>query len=244
MIASLNLDDHLYAVFFRRHLGRFRQGKESSMETTATSAASQQETLTIRLRNLAIGALFALVLLVPKLLRVRRNERSWVFLRVLLGISGAALVVLPLSLWNSWLAAIAGLCMFLASILLPPAKPENQVDDKAREIGALVVVNGGEYPLEGAASVPVQLFAGVDNIWVLDSRLRPLLIIPTPEVSSVQAEEIGKRWVLRVRTKERLVEFYYRGIFAEHLARVAESTIHNVMRPALSVVPRSRAAGA
>lgn len=214
------------------------------METTATSGASQQESLTTRLRNLAIGAIFALVLLLPKLLRVHRNERSWLFFRVLLGMAGAALVILPLSLWNSWLAAIAGLAMFLASILLPPAKPENLVDDKAREIGALVVVNGGEYPLEDAASAPVQLFAGVDNIWALDSRLRPLLIIPTPEISSVQAEEVGKRWVLRVRTKERLIEFYYRGIFAEHLARVAETTIRNVMRPALPVVPRSRAAGA
>lgn len=214
------------------------------METTATSRASQQETLTTRARNLAIGAIFALVLLLPKLLRVRRNERSWLFFRVLLGMTGAALVILPLSLWNSWLAAIAGLAMFLASILLPPAKPENLVDDKAREIGALVVVNGGEYPLEDAASAPVQLFAGIDNIWALDSRLRPLLIIPTPEISSVQAEEVGKRWVLRVRTKERLIEFYYRGIFAEHLARVAETTIRNVMRPALPVAPRSRAAGA
>jgi hypothetical protein len=214
------------------------------METTATSAASHPQSLTARLRHVAIGSLFALVLLVPKLLRLRRNERSWTFFRILLGTAGAGLVILPLSLWNSWLAAIVGLSMFLTSILLPPAKPESLVDDKAREIGALVVVNGGEYPLEDAASVPVQLFAGADNIWALDSRLRPLLIIPTAEISSVQAEEAGRRWVLRVRSTERLIEFYYRGIFAEHLARVAQSTIRNVMRPALPVVPRSRAAGA
>ena len=212
------------------------------METTAT--ASHQGSLTTRLRNFAIGAVFALVLLVPKLLRVRHNERSWTFFRILLGISGAGLVILPLSLWNSWLAAIVGLSMFLTSILLPPAKPTTLVDDKAREIGALIVVNGGEYALEDAASMPVQLFAGPDSIWALDSRLRPLLIIPTAEISSVQAEEIGRHWVLRVRSTKRLIEFYYRGIFAEHLARVAESTIRNVMRPALPVVPRSRAAGA
>jgi hypothetical protein len=214
------------------------------METTATPAASQEESIAIRLRNLAIGALFALVLLVPKLLRVRRNERSWMLFRILVGVSGAALVILPLSLWNSWLAAIAGLAMFLASILLPPAKPETRVDDKAREIGALVVVNGGEYQSATAPAVPVQLFAGMDNIWALDSRLRPLLVIPAPEISSVRAEEVGGRWVVRIRCLDRLAEFSYRGIFAEHLARVAESTIRSVMRPTLPVLPRSRAASA
>jgi hypothetical protein len=214
------------------------------METTATPAAAQEESIAIRLRNLAIGALFALVLLVPKLLRVRRNERSWMLFRILVGVSGAALVILPLSLWNSWLAAIAGLAMFLASILLPPAKPETRVDDKAREIGALVVVNGGEYQSATAPAVPVQLFAGMDNIWALDSRLRPLLVIPAPEISSVRAEEVGGRWVVRIRCLDRLAEFSYRGIFAEHLARVAESTIRSVMRPTLPVLPRSRAASA
>jgi hypothetical protein len=214
------------------------------METTATPAASQQESIAIRLRGLAIGTLFALVLLGPKLLRVRRNERSWMLFRILLGISGAALVILPLSLWNSWLAAIAGLAMFLASILLPPAKPETRVDDKAREIGALVVVNGGEYRSADAPAVPVQLFAGTDNIWALDSQLRPLLVIPAPEISSVQAEEVGGRWVVRIRCLDRLAEFSYRGIFAGHLARVAESTVRSVARPTLPVLPRRRAAGA
>ena len=36
----------------------------------------------------------------------------------------------------------------------------------------------------------------------------------------------------------------YGGIFGEHLARVAESTIRSVMRPALPVLPQRRAAGA
>src|SRR6266852_5319595 len=89
------------------------------MNTTATSAASQTETVGIRFRNFAIGALFAVVLLVPKLLRLRRDQRTWTAFRILLGVSGAALVILPLSLWNSWLAAIAGLALFLVVILLP-----------------------------------------------------------------------------------------------------------------------------
>jgi hypothetical protein len=214
------------------------------MDTTATPATTPEETLGTRLRNIAIGALFALVLLVPKLLYVRRDARSWMAFRILLALAGAALVILPLSLWNSWLAAIAGLAMFLASILLPPAKPATRVDDKARELGALVVINGGEYQPRNAPAATVQLFAGTERIWALDSGLQPLLEIPVSEISSVHAEGIDAQWVLRIRCMDRLFEFSYRGIFAEHLARVAESTIGSLVRPALPVLPRSRAAGA
>jgi hypothetical protein len=214
------------------------------METTASQAASQTESLAIRLRNVAIGALFAVVLLVPKLLRIRRDERSWTAFRILLGIAGAALVILPLAFWNSWLAAIAGLVMFLTAALLPPAMPDTQIDEKARELGVLVVVNGGKFqPGTGPAS-PVRLFVGADNIWALNSHLRPLLIIPASEISSVHAEEAADGWVVRVRWLDRIGEFVYSGIFAEHLARVAESTLRSVMPSALPILPRSRAASA
>jgi hypothetical protein len=212
------------------------------MNTTATSAAST-ETVSIRLRNLAVSALFALVLLVPKLLRLRRDERAWTAFRILLGISGAALVILPLSLWNSWLAAIAGLAMFLASILLPAPLVGSRVDDKARELGALVVVNGGEIQLLNAPVATLQLFVGADTIWALDSRLQPLLTVPVAEISSVSTQEVQNGWLVRVPCSNQATEFLYRGIFAEHLARVAESTIRSVMRTPLPVLPRSRAAG-
>jgi hypothetical protein len=214
------------------------------MNITATPATTPEETFGTRARNFAIGALFAVVLLVPKLLRIRRDERSWTVFRILLGLAGAALVILPLSLWNSWLAALAGLAMFLVSILLPPAKPNYDVDHKARELGALVVVNGGEYQPRNAATAAVRLFVGSDNISALDSQLRPLLVIPAAEISSVRAEEIENGWVVRVRASSEAAEFSYRGIFAEHLARVAESTIRSVMQTPLPVLPRSRAASA
>jgi hypothetical protein len=214
------------------------------METTASQTASQTDSLGIRLRNIAIGALFALVLLVPKLLRIRRDPRSWTAFRILLGIAGAALVVLPLAFWNSWLAAIAGLAMFLTAALLPSAQPDTHADEKAKELDVLVVVNGGKYRPGTGPAACVQLFVGADNIWALNSHLHPLLIIPTSGISSVRAEETANGWVVRVRWKDRIAEFSYSGIFAEHLARVAESTIRSVMPSALPILPRSRAAGA
>jgi hypothetical protein len=212
------------------------------METTASPIVSHLEHLATRLRNLAVGALFALVLLVPKILRIRRDPRSWTAFRVLLGLAGASLVVLPLAFWNSWLAGIVGLAMFLTAALLPGAKPDSRIDEKTRELGALVVVNGGKYQPGAGPSSPVQLFVGSDNIWALNSHLHSLLIIPVAQIASAHAEETSRGWVLQIRWADRLSEFSYAGIFAEHLARVAESTIRGVMPTALPILPRSRAA--
>jgi hypothetical protein len=214
------------------------------MSTAPATAASPHEGISARFRNLLIGALFALVLLIPKLLRIRRNAQSWMAFRVFLGFAGAALVVLPLGLWNSWLAAIAGLGMFMAAILLPPAKPQNVSDEKARELGALVIVNGGKYQPRDAAPAPVQLFVGAEQIWALDAHFQPLLVIPAAEISSANAVQYKDRWILQVRWLDNAAEFSYRGIFAEHLARVAQSTLGSVRHSPLPILPRSRAASA
>jgi len=216
------------------------------MSTAPATAASQQEGTSARLRHLLIGALFAVVLLIPKLLQVRHNAQSWMAFRIFLGFAGAGLVILPLSLWNSWLAAIAGLGMFLAAILLPPAKSHIVPDDKARELGALVIVNGGKYQPGNSAPVPAQLFVGADCIWALDAHFQPLLVIRAAELTSVNAiqAQAKDRWVLQVRWSDNTAEFSYQGIFAEHLARVAQSTLGGVMHSPLPVLPRSRAANA
>jgi hypothetical protein len=214
------------------------------MSTAPATAASQHEGTGARLRNLMIGALFAVVLLIPRLLHVRRNAQSWMAFRFFLGFAGAALVVLPLSLWNSWLAAIAGLGMFLAAILLPPAKPHNIADDKARELGALVIVNGGKYQPANAFPAPVQLFVGVEQIWVLDSHFQPLLVIPAAEITSAHALQKKDRWILQVRWSDNAAEFFYQGVFAEHFVRVAQSTLGSVMHSPLPILPKSRAASA
>ena len=214
------------------------------MSTAPASAASHHQGTVARLRNFAIGALFALVLLIPKLLRIRRNPQSWMAFRVFLGFAGAALVILPLGLWDNWLAAPAGLAMFLAAILLPPAKPHSFPDEKAREFGALVVVNGGKYQRSKAAPAPVQLFVGPQQICALDSHLAPLLVIPTAEITFARALQDKNSWLLQVRWSQSTADFTYEGIFAEHLARVAESTLAGVMHSPLPVLPKSRAVSA
>jgi hypothetical protein len=214
------------------------------MSATSNPSLSQPEGFGRRLRQLAVGALFALVLLISKILHVRRNPRSWMLFRIFLGLAGAALVVLPIGLGTSFVPAIVGLAMFISAILLPPAKPDANADDKARELGALVVVNGGRLQPGSAPSAAVQLFVGVESVWVLDRRFQPLLEIPVNEITAACAVQSEESWRLQMTWASRTAEFSYGGIFAEHLARVAETTIRGVMRPALLVLPQRRAAGA
>jgi len=214
------------------------------MDSTANPAASQTVNALARLQKMLIGALFAGVLLVPKILNLRRDERSWTAFRILLGIAGACLVILPLAFWNSWFAGIAGLAMFLTAALLPPAIVTTTVDDKAREFGALVVVNGGKIRMSNGVAVSVRLLVGTENIWALDSHLQTRQVIPVAEVSSVYTEETENGWVVRLRRPNSVDEFAYRGVFAEHFAKVTESTIRGVMQPGLPVQTKVRAASA
>jgi len=214
------------------------------MSTTSTPVASLQETAAARLRNFALGALFALVLPLLKLLNLRRDRRSWLAFRIVLAVAGASLVVLPISLWNSWHAAIAGLAMFLTAILLPDAKPDTASADTAARLGALVIVNGGSYELDDAPPSAVQLFVCPEHIWALDSHQNPLVVVPTAEISSAIASESAGDWIVRIRWVEHTADFHYRGIFAEHLARVAESTLRSVIHAPLPVLPQKRAATA
>ena len=214
------------------------------MSETPSQTLSPPEGTGARIRNALIGAFFVVVLLVPKLLHLRRNARSWLFFRILLALVGASLVIWPVGLGNNYAPSLVGLAMFAASILLPSAKPDSSADDKAREFGALVVVNGGKFKLGDASSFAAQLFVGADYVRVLNSQLQCFLEIPVSEITAARAEESHGRWFLRVNWAYKTAVFVYRGVFAEHLARVAESTLHSVMRPALPVIPQARAAGA
>ena len=214
------------------------------MSDMSNPALSQPEGLGKKLRQLAVGTLFALVLIIPQILHVRRNPRSWMLFRIFWGVAGAALVVLPLGLGTSFVPGIVGLAMFISAILLPPAKPDTNARDKAHELGALVVVNGGRFQPGRAASAAVQLFVSAESVWVLVRSFQPLLEIPVSEITAACAEQSEEFWRLRVTWASHTAEFSYGGIFAEHLARVAESTIRSVMRPALPVLPQRRAAGA
>jgi len=210
------------------------------MSTTPTAIAAEQENLLQRVKGAFGAGFFLLLQSSPRLVRLYRNERSWTLFRVALSCCGAALVILPLSLWHGYFTAVAGLAMFVVSILLPPAELESPTDRKARELGVQTVISGGEYhastsgaanagassaEMANAPGTAVQLFISPSQTWALAKNLEPLVVITTAEISSLDVEPWEDRWLLRVRWNERKAEFFYKGIFAERFARLAEESL-------------------
>jgi hypothetical protein len=214
------------------------------MSTTPTAIAAEQAKFLPKLRGFLGAALFLALRRFPRLLQLHRNESTWALFRFTLACFGAALVVLPLGLWKSWVTAIFGLAFFVLAILLPPAEIESSTDRKARELGAQTVVSGGEYQPGNAPAASVRLFISPEHIWALDAHFHPLVVIPVTEISRMRLEPAASGWLLQVRWGDHKAEFSYHGIFAERFARLAEETILAANPSAASVVRKQRAAGA
>jgi hypothetical protein len=214
------------------------------MSTTPTAIAASEDNLYHRLKSFTGAGLFLLFQRFPKLLQLHRNEQAWGFMRIALGIFGAALVVLPLSLfslWSGYITAIFGLAMFLLSILLPPAETESDTDRKARELGAVTVVSGGEYQPGNAAASEVRLFVSPSHVWALDKHFNPLLVIPAPEITSLRVEPVDDHWLFTVRWADCKADFSYDGFFAERFARLADDSIRAAVPALFSPGVKSRA---
>jgi hypothetical protein len=214
------------------------------MSTTPTAIAAEQAKFLPRLRGFLGAALFFALRRFPRLLQLHRNESSWALFRFVLACCGAALVVLPLSLWHGWMTAIFGLALFVLAILLPPAEPESSTDRKAHELGAQTVVSGGEYQPGNAPAASVRLFISPEHIWALDAHFHPLVVIPVTEITRMRVEPAASGWLLQLRWGDYKAEFSYHGIFAERFARLAEESILAANPSAASVVRKQRAAGA
>src|SRR5262249_6910077 len=189
-----------------------------------------------RLERAALFAVFALVLMIPKALGLRRQFRVWNVMRVVVALLGALLVVAPGSGASGRWIAVVGLALFLVALLLPPSEKGKSVDDQARELGALVVVNGGVFRTAEGQRVPAQLFVARQRVLALDRAHHPLLEIPLENIQAVRAEKSNGGWRLCVLWRDAAAEFCYQGIFAEHLARVAETTLRNLLHHELPVL--------
>jgi hypothetical protein len=214
------------------------------MSTTPTAIATGDLSSLQRLRNFVGAAAFLFIQRSPKLLHLHRNEKSWTLFRIALGIFGAAVVVLPLSLWHGWLTAIFGLLLFVTSILLPPAETESATDLKARELGAQTVVGGGDFQPGNAPSTPAQLFLSRQNVWALDKNFRALAVIPTRDIKTILVEPSGDNWLLHIRWGDQQAQFSYSGFFAERFARLAQTSIRSFVVPPASAAAKRRSAGA
>src|SRR5271166_6439841 len=214
------------------------------MSTTPNVITVEEENLLQRIKGACGAALFLVIQSSPKILNLYRNEQSWTLFRFALGCFGAALVVLPLSLWHGYFTAVFGLLFFVLSILLPPAELESATDRKARELGAQTVVSGGDYLPGNAMPVAVQLFISSSQIWALDKNYEPVVVITTGEISSLDVEPADGYCLLRVSWGAHKSEFIYKGIFAQRFARLAEESLRQANFATLPKPKKQRAAGA
>jgi len=181
---------------------------------------------------------------ISDLLHPRRNQHSWFVFRLALGFSGAALVLLPLALPESWIASIFGLVFFLTSILLPTALKSHKSADKSPASSAKIVLHGAEFCSGLGAPVPVELYVSDEQVLAMKSDLKPAIVIPTAELSSVFLQRSERSWLLFLHWSGKETAFAFHGHAAERHAKKAEAAIHNLGSFAPPEKPKARAAGA
>jgi hypothetical protein len=190
-----------------------------------------------RVRRAGLWLLFATVLIIPRVLRLRRHPRRWNGLRVGASLLGVAMIVLAHLERAGLLLTVCGTALVLFALVIVPERRKPSVDERVRELGALVVVSGGQCRAADGALTEARLLVGRDRLWALDAELRTLLELPLAALGVLRAEGTGESWKLCVGGEAGVAEFLYHGPFAEHLARVAESTLRGQLRSELPVLP-------
>jgi len=212
-------------------------------------------------KRTALALLFSAILLIPRLRRLRRRLWAWSAIRVAASLGGVWLI------WRfSYAGAGAGrlLCglALVAFGLLVQARPEGKpTDGLARELNALIVVNGGSF-FAAPARKPVRgvsIFVNPERLLVIDPRQRQLVEIPLASLRELKTHNsadgsppvAGSTWphetagggsqpwnleIVWESGEVRTSTFRYEGFFAEHLARVAETTLRGVWKKGLPVL--------
>jgi hypothetical protein len=212
-----------------------------------------------RFRESVADSIFFVSRAFPKVLAFRSTPRAWTLFRILLGAGGAALVVLPLSLWNAWAFAPVGLALFLLAVLLPPLRQDRGSVEAIAKLGAYLVLDGGKFScLASSANCPedphktgqsaeaadVNFYLTPTRVWALDDQLRPIQIIPADAISMATAFPSQNDWILRIRWQENSAEFIFDGLFSERRARIAEAGLRHLIQQAQPSRARAKAAGA
>jgi hypothetical protein len=173
--------------------------------------------------------------MIPKVNRLRRRRRAWIFIRILVAIAGTAILVFGLARGHGFALIFVGALMLLFGLLLSTERPEISVDARAKELGALITVDGGHYIDAARNRHRTKLFVGPDRLWALDSALHVLLEIPLTQVRTLVVEPSGAGWSFRVDGQTK-TEFIYEGSFAQHLAGVAEATVRSRLNRELPIL--------
>jgi len=194
------------------------------------------------LRKAALSVLFAFILLIPKIKALRRKILEWSAVRILVALLGCGLGWRYKHANGGVVDLVAGVALMAFGLLVRAQPEQRPVDDQARQLDALVVLNGGAFIPAGNVR-PVgtaRIFVNPDRLFVVNERGYTLEEVPLVRVRELAArpvpipgepEEDAQTWDLEItwEAKEmRTARFRYDGVFAEHLARVAETTVQRL----------------
>jgi hypothetical protein len=219
-------------------------------QDTAQTVVPMSVRLWRGIRKAALSVLFAAIMVIPGVRRLRRKIWEWSVVRILVASVGCLLGWRYKHANGGIVDLVVGVAL-MAFGLLVRAKPEaKSVDAQARELDALVVLNGGAFIPAGneRPSRLVTIFVNPDRLFVVDEhehtleeiplvRVRELAARPVPVSDESEAE--AQTWDLAITWESkdiRTARFRYDGFFAEHLARVAETTVRNLLRRELPVL--------
>jgi hypothetical protein len=199
-------------------------------------------------KRAALFVLFSIILVIPRIRRLRRRVWAWTCVR--LGLAGCG----GLLLWRythakGGASALAAGVLLLAFSLLIHARPVvKSVDAMANELGALIVLNGGVFR-QSPESTPIrdtQLFVHPERVIVQDSRQHRVLEIPLTKLRTLATQPVAngsgkgaQLWEVELNwlaDGPRTTTFRYDGVFAEHLAQVTESTLRSQWKKGLAVI--------
>jgi hypothetical protein len=186
--------------------------------------------------------LFGTILMIPRVRRLRRRVWAWTCVRLAAAACGGC-VVWRYAHAQAGTALLAGGFILLAFGLLVAARPAvKSVDSIASDLGALIVLNGGTFQSssDSAPTAHSQIFVHPEKAIVHAPGQRLLLEIPFAKVRSLTAHAVAngagkppEPWQVEIDwladdprpATVHTAVFHYDGVFAEHLAEVAESTL-------------------
>src|ERR1700758_1956716 len=113
-----------------------------------------------RLGRCGLWLIFALILMIPKVNRLRRRKRAWNFIRILIAFAGTAILVFGLARGPGFALIFVGALLLLAGLLLSAERPEISIDARAKQLGALITVDGGHYIDAAGNRLRSTLFVG------------------------------------------------------------------------------------
>ena len=217
-------------------------------DNSAEQSTQPRRSVAQTARQAGLFVLFGAMLMIPRIRRLRRRVWAWTFVR---------LGVAALATWLGWSymhagagvpALVLSLLLFAFSLLVKARPAMKSADDLVREHDALVVLNGGAFkPSPDSIPVaPVEILVHPEHIIVIGPREHPLLRIPLLRVRKLEAHpapdgggEGGEAWDVEIQWEDgepRMTLFCYDGAFAEHLARVTESTLRSQWIKELPVI--------